>query len=158
VGNGNYVRHLLEISRNPVWAYDTFDGAFPIDTVGELENRDVFVTGGQSSHYGVKISLEASGVVCVEGVFPDTFQDNHPDSVAFVHVDMDTYLATKAALELFHPLMVEDGVFMVHDYNNQSMNGVKQAVDEFCNGPYGNFYTKTIDYEDHYRLVKIATQ
>lgn len=124
----------------PVWAYDTFDGVFPLLTVGEGENPSTYEVGGQSSPPSVKDQLEQLGVTCVKGVFPCTFFVNRPKSVSFVHVDMDTYMATKAALELFHPLMTYYGVFLIHDYDNESMGGVKKAVDEFAATDAGRMY------------------
>ena len=49
--------------------------------------------------------------------------------------------------------MVEGGVFMVHDYNNASMPGVKWAVDQFQYGPYGPEYEFT-DEADHRKMRK----
>lgn len=152
VGNGNYARWLVETGNKNVWAYDTFDGAFPLHTVSDWENRDTYAIGGQSSNTTVRSLLESLGVTCVTGVFPDTFHEAHPYSVEFVHADMDTYVAIKAALELFHPLMIEGGVFMVHDYNNVTMPGARKATEEFIE-THGEEYDCMED-SDHYRLRK----
>jgi hypothetical protein len=155
VGNGSYCKELLGRNAGTVWAYDTFDGLFPLDTAMEKESRDVFAWGGQSCTQATKLELESLGVICVEGLFPLTFHGNHPCSVSFVHVDMDTYYATTAALKLFHPLMVNEGVFMVHDYYNETMPGVRWAVDEFQHGPYGQEYEFTED-SSHRKLRRLT--
>ena len=155
VGNGGYCKGL--IGSSPIWAYDTFDGKFPLDTAIPEENRDVFGWGGQSCSPETKAELESLGVVCVEGVFPESFHKLHPESVSFVHVDMDTYAATTAALNLFHPLMTEGGVFMVHDYYNGGMPGVKWAVDQFEVGPHGSKYEFSED-SSHRKLRKLPSQ
>jgi hypothetical protein len=153
VGNGDYCRSLVNTGNRNVWAYDTFDGAFPLETVGEGENRDAFSWGGQSSNSTVRASLESVGVTCVTGIFPETFPENHPTSVSFVHVDMDTYMSTEAALRLFHPLMEEGGVFLIHDYNNGGMPGVRRAVDEFKEA-HSYEYEFNPNVGDHYHMRK----
>ena len=134
-----------------VWAYDTFDGEFPLHTVGEGEDPDNYRLYGQFSSSIVRSSLEEIGVTCVIGVFPATFFTASPREVSFVHVDMDTYMATQAALELFHPRMIYSGVFLVHDYDNWGMPGVKRAVDEFVASPMGKEYGCDMS-DGHFRL------
>lgn len=158
VGSGGFCKAMVEENRGPVWAYDTFDGKFPLDTAGEGENRDVYEWGGQFSTPAAKAELESIGVVCVEGVFPDSFHAKSPASVSFVHVDMDTYKSTKAALGLFHPLMVPHGEFWIHDYDNSSMPGVRWAVDDFAQTEAGKQYdhnpSAPIQYQACYHMRK----
>lgn len=139
-----------------MWAYDTFDGEFPFSTVGVGEEPDNFRMGGQYSTQSVMRVLESVGVTCVEGIFPDTFHKKHPTAVSFVHVDMDTYMSTISALELFHPIMVEGGIFKVHDYDNWGMPGVKRAVDEFQARPLGNLYEFS-DEAGHRKVRKLIS-
>jgi len=154
VGNGKYAEKLAQNNLKKIWAYDTFDGKFPLETVGDGENPEMFTYGGQSSNPDVRYRLETLGIKCVTGLFPESFHNEHPESVNFVHVDMDTYSATKSALELFHPLMEPCGVFMVHDYDNKDMPGVKKAVDEFVSSDIGKLYATKPSYEGHYMLVR----
>ncbi len=156
VGGGDYVRWLVDTGNKNVWAYDTFDGKFPLETAGEGEDIDVFVWGGQSSNTSVRAALEAIGVTCVTGLFPETFPENHPSSVSFVHVDMDTYHATSAALRLFDPLMIEGGEFLIHDYNNHAMPGVQRAVDEFVAAHPGEYIYEP-NVNDHYQMRKLPS-
>lgn len=44
---------------------------------------------------------------------------------------MDLYVPTKAALEIFKPLMVRGGVMLVHDYFGNQYPGIKKTVKEF---------------------------
>ncbi len=48
----------------------------------------------------------------------------------FIYVDMDTYKATRYAIEFFWPRMVQGGVMMFDDYGWVPCAGVKKAVDE----------------------------
>jgi hypothetical protein len=65
-----------------------------------------------------------------QGNFPATF-DIGKERFGFVSLDVDLYAPTKSGLEIFFPLMIDRGVLLVHDYYNDQLPGVKQAVDEF---------------------------
>lgn len=65
-----------------------------------------------------------------QGYFPDTF-DVMEERFGFVSIDPDLYPPTKSALEKFYPLMIDEGVMLVHDYYNDLLPGVRKAVDEF---------------------------
>lgn len=47
---------------------------------------------------------------------------------SFVYVDMDTYQATKDAIEFFYPRLVSSGKIMVDDYGWEPCAGVEKAV------------------------------
>jgi hypothetical protein len=64
-------------------------------------------------------------------VFPTTTKVLSTEiKYSFVHVDMDIYEPTRAALEFFYKRMNEGGVFVVDDYGH--LKGVTKAVDEFA--------------------------
>ena len=51
---------------------------------------------------------------------------------AFVHLDMDLYEGTLAALLHFYPLMNEGGIILLHDYRNSAYSAnIVKAVEEF---------------------------
>ena len=153
VGGGGYCKDLAAGSGGPVWAYDTFDSRFPLHTATDGENVDILGEIALPCHGGIKKELEALGVICVVGEFPATFYVSHPISVSFVHVDMDTYISTLYALLLFHPLMIDGGVFMIHDYDNHGLPGVKRAADEFEAGPFGAQYEYS-EEAGHHKMRK----
>ena len=142
---------MVSEDRGPVWAYDTFDGKFPLFTASDGENQEILSIIGQPCTPDVRLELESLGVTCVVGVFPATFFTSAPREVSFVHVDIDTYIATQAALELFHPRMIYSGVFLVHDYDNWGLPGVKRAVDGFVASPWGREYDCGMS-DGHFRL------
>lgn len=65
------------------------------------------------------------------GWIPQVFSTFTPRPVRFVHVDVDMYEPTKAALEFFWPMLVEGGCIVVDDYNHSVFEGATKAVDEF---------------------------
>ncbi len=64
-----------------------------------------------------------------EGRFPESTLDLPEQTYSFVHLDVDLYESTKAALEYFYPRMTPGGAIVSHDYS--MLAGVQQAVDEF---------------------------
>jgi hypothetical protein len=70
-----------------------------------------------------------------DGVFPDralngAAADHNLDiaNFCFVYVDMDTYQATKDAIEFFWPRLVQSGAMFFDDWGWEPCAGVKKAV------------------------------
>lgn len=153
VGAGDYAARMAADKGGPVWAYDLFNGTFPEHTC--WDNEDMMLISAISSQCD-KTALDrltTLGVICVVGEFPGTFWKNRPESVSFVRIDMDTYVTTISALELFHPRMIPGGHFLVHDYAHGGLSGVGRAIKEFMASPTGQEYTQEID-SDHMRITK----
>jgi hypothetical protein len=56
-----------------------------------------------------------------------------PDSRwAFVHIDVDLYEATLAALEYFYPRLVKGGVIICDDYGSRLFPGARKAWESYC--------------------------
>lgn len=74
-----------------------------------------------------------SFVSIVPGYFPQSATNEMNSSkYSFVHIDTDTYLSTLSSLQYFYPLMVSNGIIVVHDFrNHQQCYGVGNAVNEF---------------------------
>lgn len=54
-----------------------------------------------------------------------------PQPFALVHVDVDLYGSTRAALRAFVPRLVYNGVLVCDDYSEDDCPGAKAAVDEY---------------------------
>lgn len=63
------------------------------------------------------------------GTFPDTFEPVKGGKFSFVHIDMDLYEPTAAALSLFWKILVPGGLMVLDDYGH--LHGVTHAVNEF---------------------------
>ncbi len=64
------------------------------------------------------------------GTFPNTTAGLEHNDFCFVYVDMDTYQATRDAIEFFWPRLVPGGKLFFDDYGWTPCAGVKKAVDE----------------------------
>lgn len=114
--------------------YDTFEGFSENDVETERLVGRHDVKTGQFSDTSVDIVMEdmeyPDQVIIHKGYFPDT-ADGLDEEFCFVRIDVDLYAPTKAALEIFEPLMVKGGVMLVHDYFGNQYPGIKKIVKEF---------------------------
>ena len=139
----------LEIGRTrPDWRgkgfhiFDSFAG------LSEPEAKDLDVTGIDAGEAQRILSMMHRGnMACSLAQVREAFREPYPDVAfhpgwipdsftglpeqryRFVHVDVDLYQPTLAALAYFFPRLQPGGVIATDDYN---WPGGRQAVDEFC--------------------------
>lgn len=66
-----------------------------------------------------------------KGMVQDTFDEkDYPDGIAFLHIDVDFYIATRFCLERFWHLVKKGAVVQIDDYGHYP--GCRKAVDEFA--------------------------
>jgi predicted O-methyltransferase YrrM len=112
-----------------IHVYDSFAGlSSPTDEDGDfwragdcLSSLDDFTRN--LADYGDRLTIHA-------GWLPDTLPA-YPTPVAFLHLDVDLYDPTKAALECFYPSVTPGGVIVCDDYGSTLCPGAKKAFDEF---------------------------
>jgi D-beta-D-heptose 7-phosphate kinase/D-beta-D-heptose 1-phosphate adenosyltransferase len=108
------------------WAGNPYDDPLCHHKRGEwvasLEECQRLVGNGEATHYHQGVFSEWGGD------YPH--DDNYRSIFCFVYVDMDTYLATKDAIEFFWPRLVPGGKIVVDDYGWGPCAGVKKAIDE----------------------------
>jgi hypothetical protein len=61
---------------------------------------------------------------------PDYVQTNPQLKISLLHLDLDTYDGTKAALEAFYPFVTQGGVIVLDEYGDHQW-GETEAVDEY---------------------------
>jgi O-methyltransferase len=113
--------------------FDTFSGFPASDLAGETGEAATYTTDNfrDTSVSAVLARIGGTeGVVVHEGYFPAT-AGGFSLPVALVSLDADLYAPTRAALDLFYPLLSPGGVILVHDYNAK-WPGILRAVDEFA--------------------------
>ena len=106
--------------------FDTFDGLPDSGDGDPLFQRGQF----PSSVDKVKAYLATyPNVHFYKGLFPDTAGPVKDKQFSFVHLDVDIYESTAAALAFFYPRMAKGALLVSHDY--MWAEGVKRAFDEF---------------------------
>jgi hypothetical protein len=119
--------------------FDSFEGG-----LSEFKEKDESYFELSDSEKQVQIAQFASSFDFVSSVtenfgfvelhrgwIPEVFASFTARPVKFVHIDVDMYEPTKAALEFFWKDLVPGGCIVVDDYNHTVFEGATRAVDEF---------------------------
>lgn len=110
--------------------FDSFEGlSNPSEEDGEHWKEGGLAVG--IDRFKNSITPFAHRVTIHKGWIPDVLAECQTDKIAFLHLDLDLYEPTKAALEFLFPRMVPGGVFVCDDYGSLLCPGAKKAVDEF---------------------------
>ncbi len=119
------------LPESTVYLFDTFAG-FPTSMKSEKDRKWPADAWQETSIELVRNNLRpAANYRIISGVFPDTAAKMQP-ALKFVHIDVDLYKSTLAALEWAWPLLVPGGIILDDDYQCSSCPGALAAVNEFC--------------------------
>ena len=119
-----------------LWLYDSFEG-LPAKTAEDASVAgDAFKAGELAvtkrevverfKKAGLRVPKIRKGFF--ENLNPET---DVPEQICFAFLDGDLYRSIKVSFELIDGRVANGGVILVHDYNNQELPGVTQAVDEW---------------------------
>jgi len=131
---GGSARLLLETIRSRaaqrfLYLCDTFTGMPDADPSADLHRKGDF---SDASLARVREDLaEATEVVIVPGVIPQSLAPLALRRFCFVHVDLDLYASVLAAARFFYDLVTPGGFLVFDDYGFSSTPGARRAVDEF---------------------------
>ncbi|MBN8956772.1 MAG: class I SAM-dependent methyltransferase [Rhizobiales bacterium] len=130
VYKGGNLRTLAGIFRaSEVFGFDTFDG-LPVAMWSEGEPHSAGDFGDVSFE---AVSMALAGVAnvhLVRGIFPDSAAPLSDRRFSFVHLDLDFYASTRAALLWLLPRMSKGGAIVFDDYGWKHCPGVKRAIEE----------------------------
>ena len=131
VYQGGSLRAIAE-SMHPrlVLGFDTFDG-LPRQYWQPGEPHEVGDFGNTSLQEVQEYLADCRNVRLVRGLFPESAGGMDFARFAFVHLDVDFYLATKAALDWFWPRMMQGGIVAFDDYRWHRCPGVERVLTEF---------------------------
>jgi len=139
------LRALLENAwSRRIVGFDTF-GDFPQASIdADKSQRDAFVAETDGGHSialdDLRDLLQSQGLAENLDLVPGDLVSSAPFyvnkrpqmRVALLHVDVDLYEPTKAALETFYPLMVSGGIVILDDYG--AFPGANRAIEEYFSG------------------------
>jgi len=138
VYKGGSLKVIAECFPNRVvYGFDTFGGlprehwqANESHSVGDFS--DTSLVSVQSFLIGNK------NVRLLEGIFPKSAEEHglNEEKFAFVHIDVDFYLAVRASLEWIWPRMVSGGLVVFDDFGWHRCPGVARALAEFGHKVY----------------------
>lgn len=128
-----------------LWIYDSFAG-LPAKTVEDssgaganFKEGELLVTKREVVEklrkHGLRTSSHPDSTqpnVIIKKAWFDQLQDaDLPQDIAYAFLDGDLYSSIKTSLQLVVPRLSQQGIIIVHDYNNPELPGSARAVDEF---------------------------
>ena len=60
----------------------------------------------------------------------DSIKAVKPRDISVLFLDLDFYVPTSACIKYLKPMIVKDGVLLIHDYNMKTCPGIKRCCDE----------------------------
>ena len=118
-----------------LWIYDSFEGLPRKSQEDEsVAGRDFQEGVLMVSKREVKARFLRAGLpvpVIKKGWFSDLTETDMPPEIAFAFLDGDLYQSIKDSLRLIEDKMADNGIIIVHDYDNIELPGVTKAVDEW---------------------------
>lgn len=117
-----------------LWLYDSFQG---MPDVSEHDGQDArqYVGQGIATEQDVieilsSLDIHGEKYTIRKGWFQETFQQQLPERVAFLHCDADWYDSVMLVLETFYPRVVEGGCIVLDDFGY--WEGCREAFYAFC--------------------------
>ena len=111
-------------------SWDVMKSEYLYDTekehIGKYNGQNMQNTKNNLKRYSDKIKFHA-------GYIPATLDDTAPDSICYLHVDVNSAKTTLEILEFFYPRLVSGGVILFDDYGWTSYNETKKIIDKFLN-------------------------
>jgi hypothetical protein len=111
VFEGYSINYFAKKLPQDIYGFDSFEG-LQEDWAGWVLPKGTFDLGG-------KLPKVKKNVHLIKGWFDKTlpvFLQSHPEKFSFIHIDCDTYEATKAALFYLNPRIVEGTVIIFDEY------------------------------------------
>lgn len=127
VYRGRSARLLYQVSQRrkaKLWLYDTFTG-HPHHVPGLDHPSEVVGHRSVEVEYLDAIKKECPDAIITEGIFPHSVHARMK-SIAFAHVDVDSYQSTYETIECLKPRMQSGGVMLFDDYGK--IRGARAAV------------------------------
>lgn len=134
VYKGETARMVHEMDKDrKFYLFDTFNGFDKKDLQFENCNDEKFSPSNFSDTNVNSVREFIDGnenIFFIPGYFPESAAALPEELYAFIHLDVDLYKPTLAALQYFYPRLSPGGIILIHDYNH-TWEGLRRAVDEF---------------------------
>jgi hypothetical protein len=106
---------------------DRFEGSGPVDA--RSYGRGAYMAPIEHARRAL---ARFPDVAFHKGWIPAVFEELPASRWSFVHLDVDHYAPTHAALEYFHPRLAPGGVIVCDDYGSPTFPGAQRAWHAYC--------------------------
>lgn len=120
------------------YLYDSWGGMRDYDLVGqEKKNAGKYDYLDQSVAEDNLLDFREF-LVFNEGYIPDSFQvGRNPDSLSWLHIDLNATVPTFEALKFFYDKIVRGGIILFDDYGSPVYQETRKCVDDFLGSKNG---------------------
>lgn len=128
--HGRSTLYLASGTTRGIEVFDSFEG---LSAPGE-EDGDSWRAGdclASIDEFEANLSGFAHRISVHKGWIPDTLKESRSQQIALLHLDLDLYGPTLAALTYFWPRIVKGGLVICDDYGSTLCPGARAALDEF---------------------------
>jgi len=129
---------ISEFKQKKLFVYDSFEG------LPEKTNSDTSTLGIQFKPGELSVSkkqfiknIQKANVpipIIKKAWFSELTDGDIPENICFAYLDGDYYQSIKDSLKLIESNMADKSTIVVDDYYNESLPGVRKAVDEWLAG------------------------
>ena len=130
VCDGLTVWYALKATGRKAWLYDAWEG-MKAELLLASESRQI---GGFSYLQIEQTSANLAGLPTVfnRGFLPDSFSvSDNPDSAGWLHIDLNSAIATNAALEFFYERITPGGLILFNSYGWHGQEDTRRIADAF---------------------------
>lgn len=136
-----FVVELIDFGNQPktFYLFDTFDGFsaefssaqdYP-DSPGFLSMANDVYKNPEIYEEVIKKFKNYPNVKIVKGAIPYSLENNIPEKIAFLHIDLNSPAAETAALNILFERVVKNGIIIFDDYGWYLFRKQKEAADSF---------------------------
>jgi hypothetical protein len=130
-GTALHICNAMQPTDQPFYCFDPFEkGGF--EQLGECDAA-FSATDFTDTRYEAVVSLLSAkpNAKAIQGFFPAAAEGLSLRDIAFCHLDVDTYNATKASLEYLAPRLAARALVVLDDFDHRETPGVRKALMEF---------------------------
>ena len=120
----------FETLEKSFFLYDTFQGIPPDRLEGSPHLPEDYQIPGLYDQVVARF-YSTHNVTVIQGIVPESFQQDSPESIAYLHLDMNSARSELDALESLFERVSAGGMIILDDYGWQPYRAQKEAEDPF---------------------------
>lgn len=127
------IKNYIKDKNFKAYLYDSWEGM----REKELLNKEDKLRKNNYSYLDIGIIKKnlqdfESKIIYNKGFIPEVFNKSiNPDSISWMHIDLNSSYPTKESLEMFYPYLEPKGVILFDDYGHSNFSETRYEVEKF---------------------------